>query len=156
MLRVLEEKMKTFDNNQGFIFDGYPRKISQAKKLDEVLAKLGRKVDLVINLNIKDDAILERIDGRIMCRCGESYHEVYKKPAKEGICDACGQNLYKRKDDNKESFSVRIDNYYQITSPLVSFYKERLLLRDVDALQTIEAVGKDVESILKEHASDQN
>ena len=151
MLQVLEEKMKTVSKNQNIIFDGYPRKISQAQKLDEVLTKLGRKVDLVINLNIKDDAILERIEGRLMSRCGESYHEVYKKPVKEDICDVCGQQLYKRKDDNKESFKQRIVNYYQITSPLIQLYKERSLIRDVDALQTIQKVGEDVESIIKEY-----
>ena len=100
-LQVLEEKIKTCNKTQGILFDGYPRTMNQANLLDELLQKYDRKVDKVINFEIDDEAIVDRIGGRLICKCGETYHLTHKKPVKENICDKCGGVLYQRDDDTE-------------------------------------------------------
>ena len=106
---VLEEKIKTCDENRGILFDGYPRTMSQANMLDDLLKKYGRKVDKVINFEIDDEAIVDRIGGRLICKCGETYHRIHKKPVKENVCDKCGQGLYQRDDDTDEGIKKRLE-----------------------------------------------
>ena len=147
-LTVLEEKVKTCKENQGILFDGYPRTIHQAHLLDELLAKYDRKIDKVINFEIDDEAVVDRIGGRLICRCGETYHRTHKKPVNENICDKCGQDLYQRDDDTDEGIKKRLEVYHTCVVPLIDFYNNRNLLANVNALQEIEKVAKDIETIL--------
>ena len=147
-LKVLEEKVKKCDVNQGIFFDGYPRTIHQAHLLDELLKKYNREIDKVINFEIDDKAIVDRIGGRLICKCGETYHRVYKKPVKENICDKCGQSLYQRDDDTNEGIRKRLEIYHSCVVPLIDFYNNRNLLANVDALQEIEKVSNDIVKIL--------
>lgn len=148
VLQVLEEKIKTCSTSKGILFDGYPRTLNQANLLDELLEKYGRKIDKVINLEIDDKAIVDRISGRLVCKCGETYHKIYKKPAKEGICDKCGQNLFQRDDDTEEGIKRRLEVYHTQVVPLIGFYDKRNLLANVNALQDIDKVSQDIDKIL--------
>jgi adenylate kinase len=147
-LKVLEESIKNCKDDEGILFDGYPRTIHQAELLDELLKKYGRKIDKVINFVIDDQAIVDRIGGRLICDCGETYHIKYKKPAKENICDKCGNTLYQRDDDTDEGIKKRLEIYHSCVVPLIDFYSNRNLLANVDALQDIEKVSLDIEKIL--------
>ncbi len=147
-LQVLEEKIKTCDSNKGILFDGYPRTLNQANLLDELLKKYDRKIDKVINFEIDDKAIIDRIGGRLICKCGETYHRSYKKPVKENICDKCGNELYQRDDDTEAGIKKRLEVYHTYVKPLIGFYKDKNLLANVNALQSIESISNDIENIL--------
>ena len=147
-LQVLEEKVKTCKEDEGILFDGYPRSMNQAHLLDELLKKYNRKVDKVINFEIDDKAIVDRIGGRLICKCGETYHQTHKKPVKENICDKCGGDLYQRDDDTEAGIKKRLEVYHTSVKPLVSFYDDRKILTNVDALQSIESISSDIEKIL--------
>ena len=147
-LQVLEEKVKTCKEDEGILFDGYPRSMNQAYLLDELLKKYNRKVDKVINFEIDDKAIVDRIGGRLICKCGETYHLTHKKPVKENICDKCGKSLYQRDDDTEEGIKKRLEVYHTSVKPLVGFYDDRNLLANVNALQSIESISNDIEKIL--------
>lgn len=147
-LQVLSEKIKTCDVNRGILFDGYPRTIHQAYLLDELLKKYNRKIDIVINFEIDDMAIIDRIGGRLICKCGETYHRIYKKPVKEDVCDCCGQALYQRDDDTPEGVKKRLEVYHTCIVPLIDLYDSRGLLANVNALQDIAKVSSDIEEIL--------
>ena len=147
-LQVLEEKVKTCKEDEGILFDGYPRSMNQAHLLDELLKKYNMKVDKVINFEIDDKAIVDRIGGRLICKCGETYHQTHKKPVKENICDKCGGDLYQRDDDTEAGIKKRLEVYHTSVKPLVSFYDDRKILTNVDALQSIESISSDIEKIL--------
>lgn len=147
-LQVLEERIKTCDKNKGILFDGYPRTMNQAHLLDDLLKKYGRKIDKVINFEIDDEAIVDRIGGRLICKCGETYHRVHKKPVKENICDKCGHGLYQRDDDTDEGIKKRLEIYHSCVVPLIDFYDNRNLLANVNAFQDIEKVSDDIVKIL--------
>lgn len=147
-LQVLEEKVKTCKGNEGILFDGYPRTIKQAYLLEELLEKYGRKIDKVINFEIDDQAIIDRIGGRRICKCGETYHIVHKKPVNENICDKCGEKLYQRDDDTEEGIRKRLNVYHTYVVPLIDLYKDKGLLANVNALQSIEKVSYDIDSII--------
>ena len=147
-LQVLEEKIKECQKDQGILFDGYPRTLNQAHLLDQLLEKYDRKIDKVINFEIDDEAIVDRIGGRLVCKCGESYHRIHRKPVKENICDKCGLDLFQRDDDTEEGIKKRLEIYHTCVFPLIDFYNNRNLLANVNALQEIEKVTKDIEIIL--------
>ena len=147
-LQVLEEKVKSCKEDEGILFDGYPRTMNQANMLDELLKKYNRKIDKVVNFEIDDKAIIDRIGGRLICKCGETYHITHKKPVKENVCDKCGDALYQRDDDTEEGIKKRLEVYHTYVEPLIDFYKNRNLLADVNAFQSIESISNDIEKIL--------
>lgn len=153
-LQVLDEKVKTCKKNEGILFDGYPRTMHQAELLDGLLEKYDRKIDIVINFEIEDKAVVDRISGRLNCKCGETYHRIYKKPVKENICDKCGNTLFQRDDDNEQGIKNRLEVYHAHVYPLIDLYKDRNLLANINALQDIEKVSKDVRKILGGVSSD--
>ena len=147
-LKVLEEKVKTCKEDEGILFDGYPRTMNQAHLLENLLKKYDRKIDKVINFEIDDKAIVDRIGGRLICKCGETYHLTHKKPVKANICDKCGGSLYQRDDDTEAGIKKRLEVYHTYVKPLIGFYKNKNLLANVNALQSIESISNDIENIL--------
>ena len=134
-IALVEERLSHEDCANGYLLDGFPRTIAQAEALKEFGPKIGRSVELVINISVPDEALIERIAGRRVCpKCGASYNVAIKAllPKKDGICDRCGAELIQRKDDNPASFAVRLKNYYEQTQPLLDYYEKEGLLHNFD------------------------
>lgn len=137
---LVKERLSRPDCANGYLLDGFPRTIAQAEALKTFGKEINREVNLVINISAPDSLLIERIAGRRVCpKCGASFNVNSMKPKVEGICDVCGAELIQRKDDNEESFKVRLANYYKSTAPLLDFYKEEGLLNDFDG--SVGAVG---------------
>ena len=150
IMQLIDDKIYKLTSDEGILFDGFPRTLEQAKLLDQLFGKYGRKIDKVIKFNLDDRVVLERISGRLTCNeCGRSYHKILNPPKQENTCDVCSCELIVREDDNLASAKVRLTNYYALTYPLVDYYKEQGKLASVEALQGIEKVANDIENILK-------
>lgn len=130
---LVKERLSQDDCAKGYLLDGFPRTIPQAEALEEIGKEIGRPVNAVIDISVPEEVLIDRIGGRRVCpKCGASYHVRNMKPKVEGKCDHCGSDLIQRKDDNPESFKVRLENYYKQTAPVSDFYEARKLLRRYD------------------------
>ncbi len=142
---MVAERISQPDCSEGVIFDGFPRTINQAIALDQLLADMGRQVDLVLNIDVSEDVLLERLAGRWTCSdCGEIYHRVFSPEKEEGICDNCGGELYQRQDDNRETQLRRIQVYEEQTEPLIDYYEDKSVLVNIDGEQPVQDVAEEV------------
>ena len=142
---LVTDRLKKDDCKEGFLLDGFPRTIFQAEQLDKFLSDNGQKLDIVLNFKVRKDVLVERIAGRRVCKsCGASFHVVNVPPKKEGICDACGGELFQRKDDNRETVENRINVYESETAPLIGYYEKQNVLVDFDGEKTHDEVFDDV------------
>lgn len=134
----------------GAIFDGYPRTAAQADALDLLLTERGQTLDHVIELEVNEDALVERIIGRFTCAvCGTGYHDTFKRPKVENVCDVCGASEFKRRpDDNEQTVRTRMAEYRAKTAPIIPIYESRGLVRRVDGMAEIGEVTAAIESIL--------
>ena len=134
----------------GAIFDGYPRTRAQAEALDLLLAERGRGLDYVIELCVDEDALVERITGRFTCaKCGAGYHDVFKRPKVDGVCDVCGSTEFvRRPDDNEQTVRTRLAEYRAKTAPILPYYEERGLVRRVDGMGSVDDVAAEIDTIL--------
>jgi adenylate kinase len=150
MAEVLGEHMDAIPDDKGLIFDGYPRTARQAELLDELLAARNRTLDYVIELDVDEDALVERITGRYTCaKCNAGYHDKFQKPKVVGVCDACGSTEFKRRpDDNEETVRTRMAEYRGKTAPILPIYDARGLVRRVDGMVDIAHVTEAIEAIL--------
>jgi len=150
VIGIISDRLDEPDMKGGAIFDGFPRTLAQADALAELLDKKGLTLDAVVEMRSDDEVLVERVTGRFTCSgCGEGYHRLFKKPAKEGVCDACGESkMVQRADDNEESFRTRLLNYYKDTSPLVGYYHAKGSLRSVDGTAEIGDVTKQINAVL--------
>ncbi|MFB5268970.1 adenylate kinase [Paenibacillus enshidis] len=147
---IVEERLQQPDCEKGFLLDGFPRTLAQAEALDEILGRLSTKLDHVVDLKVDRDRLMARITGRRICKtCGATYHMIFNPPKVEGICDKDGGELYQRSDDNEESVGKRLDEYSNKTAPLLTFYENKGLLRQIDGEQDIDAVSTDIVSLLR-------
>ncbi|MNO21833.1 adenylate kinase [compost metagenome] len=147
---IVRERLQQSDCEKGFLLDGFPRTLSQAEALEELLSGLGRKLEHVINLKVDRSKLLARLTGRRICKsCGSTFHVIFNPPVQEGVCDKCGGELYQRSDDNEESVGTRLDEYINKTAPLLKFYEDKGLLRQIDGEQEIGTVTKEIVSILR-------
>ena len=138
------------DKKNGFLLDGYPRTIDQAKAFDALSEGSDLAIDTVIAMELDFSVLSGRITGRRLCRnCGEIYHMVTKPPKQEGVCDNCGGELYQRQDDTEESLKVRLDEYSRQTEPVLDFYEKKGLVKHINADQPIEKVWQDVQAALE-------
>jgi adenylate kinase len=144
--RLLED-----DCAKGFLLDGFPRTVYQAEKLDEFLAANGRKLDCVLDIAVDKSELMERLIGRRVCRaCGASFHVKNMPPAKEGVCDSCGGELYQRADDTEETVANRISVYEAETMPLVDYYEKAGNIAHVNGANALDAVFADIVNALGE------
>jgi adenylate kinase len=134
----------------GAIFDGYPRTAAQADALDLLLDERGQRLDAVIELEVNEDALVERIVGRFTCaNCGTGYHDTFKQPKVDGTCDVCGAHEFKRRpDDNEQTVRTRMAEYRAKTAPIIPIYEARGLVSRVDGMGQIDAVTAQIEAIL--------
>lgn len=140
-LGIVKDRLEEADCKDGFILDGFPRTIAQADGLQEYLASVGKPLDSVINIDVDLNSLVDRLTGRRVCKgCGASFHLMYNPPAKEGVCDDCGGELYQRKDDSEETIKNRLNVYVENSKPLIDYYAEKGLLQEVDGNQAINQV----------------
>jgi adenylate kinase len=147
---IIGERLDQPDTANGVIFDGYPRTAAQADQLDALLAARGRTLDKVIELEVNEDALVERIVGRFTCaNCGAGYHDIFKRPKVAGTCDVCGHHEFKRRpDDNEETVRTRMAEYRAKTEPIIPIYEKRGLLARVDGMADMDVVTRAIEAIL--------
>lgn len=136
--------------DQGAIFDGFPRTKHQAEALEILLGERGRKLDHVIELAVDEEALVERITGRFTCaKCGTGYHDRFRPTKVVGVCDVCGSTEFKRRpDDNEQTVRTRMEEYRAKTAPILPFYDEKGLVRQVDGMASVEQVGAEIDAIL--------
>ncbi|NGZ78055.1 adenylate kinase [Saccharibacillus alkalitolerans] len=147
---IVRERLSQPDCDKGFLLDGFPRTLLQAEALDVLLLESGRKLDHVINLNVDPEKLLVRITGRRICKtCGTTYHVIFNPPKQEGVCDKDGGELYQRPDDNEESVRTRLEEYASKTAPLIDYYANKGLLRQIDGDQEIGTVSEGILSVLR-------
>ena len=147
---LIGEELDAMGADVGAIFDGYPRTAEQAAALDALLQERGRSLDYVIELEVNEEALVERITGRFSCAtCGKGYHDVFEQPAVPGTCDKCGGTEFKRRpDDNAETVRTRLAEYRAKTAPILPIYEERGIVRKVDGMAAMDEVTAEIEDIL--------
>ncbi|GLB46626.1 adenylate kinase [Philodulcilactobacillus myokoensis] len=153
---IVKERLSKDDTKNGFMLDGFPRTLDQAKALEKMGPELNRSINVVININVKPDILVKRLSGRFICKtCGASYHKIYKRPKVAGTCDVCGgHEFFQREDDKPETVKKRLKVNKKMNAPLIDFYKQRHLLHDIDGHQfvsadkNIPAVAKDIDNVL--------
>ena len=151
VIGLIEEQLTTNTGGNGFIFDGFPRTLAQADALGALLERVGQSLSTVIEMRVDDEALVKRITGRFTCgTCGTGYHEEFKKPAVDGVCDSCGGGDFKKRaDDNEDALKTRLMAYYKDTSPLIGYYYAKGLLQSIDGLGTMDGVAADIGKALK-------
>ncbi|MEQ8176137.1 MAG: adenylate kinase [Syntrophomonadaceae bacterium] len=147
---IVAERLAEPDCQKGFLLDGFPRTIPQADALEEVLAKLNKKIDAVINIFVPDDILIARITGRVSCRdCKTVYNLNTNPPKKAGVCDLCGGELFQRSDDQGDTVVKRLQVYGEQTNPLLAYYEKKGLVYNIDGDRDSKVVFADVKNILE-------
>ena len=142
---ITRERLAKSDCIGGFILDGFPRTLQQAHALDQMLAKMGIRLNKVVNIVVRDQELIPRLTGRRICQsCGATYHMEFRPPAQPSICDRCGGELYQRTDDQEETVRERLEVYRLQTQPLIQYYQERDLYSEINGAQSTEAVFRDI------------
>lgn len=139
---MAKDRMSQPDAGDGFLLDGFPRNVSQAEALDEMLTAEGMRLDAVLDLEVPEDEVVKRIAGRRICRKDSShvFHVSYSPPKAEGVCDVCGGELYQRPDDSEETVRTRLDVYHTQTEPIIDYYKAQGLVVTISALGKVAEV----------------
>lgn len=151
VVEIVADRLTWDDCSKGYVLDGFPRTIPQAESLDEILEKLGQKIDYAINVEVADEVIVQRMSGRRAClTCGATYHTEYLRPKVEDVCDHDGAALVLRDDDKPETVKKRLQVYHEQTQPLMDYYQAQKKLREVDGTKAVEAVFDDIIAILGE------
>lgn len=148
---IVNERLAKDDCEEGYLLDGFPRTIPQAKALEEITTTLDRKLDYVIHVDVPVEKLLERLTGRRVCTsCGSSYHVMYNPPKVEGVCDKDGATLTQRDDDTAETVQKRLDVNMEQAKPLLDFYEQKGILITIDGDQLIDKVFTDIQAKLDE------
>ena len=144
---IVRDRLLEPDCKKGFLLDGFPRNLVQAKKFAEVLTALGEDIDVVLNINVDFEKLINRIIGRRICPiCAKTYHISYNKPKKQGVCDECFSDLIKRKDDTKETVTKRLEVYTEQTEPLIEYYKDKIIMINGD--QEVDSVFAEIKETI--------
>ncbi|AKB50163.1 Adenylate kinase [Methanosarcina barkeri str. Wiesmoor] len=152
LIGIIKNRLKEQDCEKGFILDGYPRTIPQADALAVILDEINKPIDVVLNLEVPDEELIERISGRLMCNCGASYHRTFNPPKKDDVCDICGGKVFQRADDKEEAVKNRLNVYKKQTEPLIDYYTKQGLLVTLDGTKDIDEVFEEIKAVLKKFA----
>ncbi|MEO0329351.1 MAG: adenylate kinase [Pseudomonadota bacterium] len=152
VIGIVSDRVDQEDCSGGFILDGFPRTLQQADALEAMFDEKDMTLSAVIELQVDDDALVERVAGRFTCgECGEGYHDKFKLPAKPNECDKCSSNNFKRRaDDNEETMRTRLRSYYKETAPLVGYYYAKGNLRGVDGMGKINAISAAIDEVIRD------
>ncbi|MBE7319898.1 adenylate kinase [Staphylococcus epidermidis] len=146
---IVKERISEDDAKKGFLLDGFPRTIDQAESLNQIMSELDREIDAVINIEVPEEELMNRLTGRRICeKCGTTYHLVFNPPKVDGICDIDGGKLYQREDDNPETVSNRLSVNVKQSKPILEYYNNKGVLKNIDGSKDIEEVTNDVIDIL--------
>lgn len=146
---IVKERISEDDAKKGFLLDGFPRTIEQTEALNSIMSELDREIDAVINIEVPEEELMNRLTGRRICeKCGTTYHLVFNPPKVDGICDIDGGKLYQREDDNPETVSNRLSVNVKQSKPILEYYNEKGVLKNIDGSKDIEEVTNDVIDIL--------
>jgi adenylate kinase len=149
VIGIVEERIQEPDCKNGYMLDGFPRTVPQATALDEMLQKLGSKIDHVVSIEVPQEELIKRLTGRRTCReCGAGYHVMFDPPKKEGVCDKCGGELYQRDDDNEQTVRSRLQVYDSQTKPLIEYYQAQGKLRPIDGVGDIKEIFERITNVL--------
>jgi adenylate kinase len=147
---IVRERLSKEDCAEGFLLDGFPRTVAQAEALENILSDLNKRIDYVINIDVDQEFLMERLTGRRICKsCGSTYHLVFNPPIKDDVCDRCGGELYQRADDNAETVQNRLEVNQKQTKPLLDFYEDKGYLRNINGQQDIRKVFDDLDQLLR-------
>jgi len=152
LIGIIKNRLKEQDCCKGFILDGYPRTVPQADVLVVILKEIGKPINVVLNLEVPDEVLVDRISKRLMCKCGASYHTVSNPPKKDNICDLCGCEVFQRSDDREEAVQNRLKVYKKQTQPLIDYYAKQGLLVTLDGTKNIDEVFEDIKAVLAKFA----
>ena len=152
---IIADRIDEPDCTQGFVLDGFPRSIAQARSLDDMLAAKNTKIDLVVEIEVDEDILVDRVTGRFTCaKCGAGYHQRHNRPKQDGVCDICGSTEFTRRaDDNEVTVRDRLRVYREHTAPLVNYYRGRDVLMGVDGMAEIDAVTAAIDAIIEKAQS---
>ncbi|WP_342304310.1 adenylate kinase [Methanolobus sp. ZRKC5] len=151
LIGLIRNRLTEPDCETGYLLDGYPRTIPQADALTGILNEINKPLDSVINMGVGDEELVKRLSGRRSCTCGESYHVMFNPPKQEGICNACGSELYQRDDDKEEVIRQRLAVYNDKTKPLIEYYDNAGLLVNVDGAGLVDSVLADICKIMDQY-----
>ena len=146
---IVKERLSEDDVKKGFLLDGFPRTIDQAEALNDIMSDLNREIEAVINIEVPEEELMNRLTGRRICeKCGTTYHLVFNPPKVEGVCDLDGGKLYQREDDNPETVSNRLKVNIKQSKPILEYYDQKGVLKNIDGAKDIDDVTSDVIQIL--------
>jgi len=149
VIGMVKERLAQPDCEKGYILDGFPRNTSQAETLDGVLKDMNASLDVALSVDVDKDDLMKRLTGRRTCKaCGQMYNVHFTPPAKEGVCDKCGKELYQRDDDKEETIKKRLDVYDAQTAPLIDYYSKKGILKSVKGEGSIDDIFNKIVSIL--------
>ncbi len=150
VIGIIRERLKENDCKKGYILDGFPRNVAQAKALDDMLKSLNSPLDFAISIDVSFDELMKRLTGRRTCKkCGQMYNIYFTPPKKNGVCDKCGGELYQRDDDKEETIRKRLQVYEAQTAPVIGYYKEKGILKSVPGTGSIDDIFNKIISILE-------
>lgn len=155
IIGIMDRRLEGDGGKKGFILDGFPRTVPQAEALEEMLTAKKLELDVVVSLEVDDEAMIERISGRFSCgKCGAGYHDSFQRTKVEGVCDVCGGTEFiRRKDDNAETVRERLKAYHAQTKPIIAFYDARGLVQRVDGMGLIDEVTERLQSVIDKQAT---
>jgi adenylate kinase len=148
LVNIIKDRLAQPDVKGGWMLDGYPRTIPQAEALEKILPSLGQKIDVVLNIDVPDKELVDRLSGRRMCKCGVSYHLQFNPPKVPGKCDVCGGELYHRSDDQAEAIMKRLDAYHKQTQPLIDYYNKKGIIATINGSGDIKKIFAEVSKAL--------
>jgi adenylate kinase len=149
-IAMVSSRLQEDDAQVGFLLDGFPRNVPQAETLKKLLAEWDSRLDIVLELVVDDDEVVRRLSGRRTCRkCGRIWHVVFDPPARQGICDECGGELFQRDDDHEDTIRHRLEVYQKQTRPLIAFYADEGTLLGIDATGPVEEITDRAMSALR-------
>ena len=149
VIGLVEERIQKPDAGNGYMLDGFPRTAAQAQELDNILGGMGQKIDHVVSVEVPNFELMGRLTGRRTCRgCGAGFHVIFDPPAKQGVCDKCGGELYQRSDDNEVTVKSRLETYEAQTKPLIDYYEKQGKLRRIDGVGKMDDILQRIQKVL--------